>query len=60
MLTLTRNDLVRMLNRMDEDNADNVKLDICIKNYDCELYIDFDIYNHDRYINTILTLDKYR
>lgn len=59
MLTLTRNDLVRMLNRMDEDNADNVKLDICIC-YDCELYIDFDIYNHDRYINTILTLDKYR
>ena len=28
MMTLTRNNLVRILDRMDEENANNVKLDI--------------------------------
>ena len=41
MMTLTRNNLVRILDRMDEENANNVKLDIHIKSYDCELYIEF-------------------
>jgi hypothetical protein len=56
-LTLTRSDLIKMLDEMDKNNADKIKLDIDI---DCDYeirYIDFDIYHDTKYINTVLTLE---
>lgn len=51
-MTLVRSDLEMILEEMDKNNADNINVDY---NYE-ENYIDFDMYNGEKYIKTVLTL----
>lgn len=59
MIALTRNDLVMILDKMDKNNADRIKLDMHIRDYDSVIDVDFDMYNHGEYINTVLELNGY-
>ena len=57
-MQLTRSDLVIMLEEMDKNNADSIKVDVCISGYEWNLEcIDFDMCNGIKYINTVLTLE---
>jgi hypothetical protein len=57
-MKLTRSDLLMMLEEMDNNNADYIKLDVYIYGSDYTLdSVDFDMYNSNKYINTVLTLE---
>ncbi len=57
MMKLTRSDLLMMLEEMDKNNADCIELDVYIygDNYTLDS-VDFDIWNGEKYIKTVLTL----
>lgn len=58
MMELTREDLAMMLDEMNNNNADCIELDVYIYGSDYTLdSIDFDMYNGNKYINTVLTLE---
>jgi hypothetical protein len=62
-MILTRSDLEMMLDEMDKNNADNIKIYVGYNYDDYEIeYIDFDMYGvtqHHRpnFIKTVLTLE---
>lgn len=58
MMKLTREDLAIMLDEMNNNNADYIKLDVYIYGRDYELdSIYFDLCNGGKYIKTVLTLE---
>lgn len=57
-MEFTRSALLMMLEEMDKNNVDSIKVDVCVIGYEWNLeYIDFDIYNGTKYIKTVLTLE---
>ena len=57
-MKLTREELAMMLDEMNNNNADCIELDVYIYGRDYQLdSIDFDMYNDEKYIKTVLTLE---
>ena len=57
--TITKDDLLMMLDEMNKCGAERIKLELDILGYDIELrWIDFDAYEKDgNFIKTLLTLE---